>query len=98
MKAFVYVALATERKEREGHITKLLQSSSFTAANADKEVMNVAAKAGEDKKMISKIKSIVKDARQYLKTLEDNVMNFSQIGAKLHLPAVFIESLCSGMN
>ena len=60
--------------------------------------MNAATKAGEDKKMISKIKSIVKDARQYMKTLEDNVMNFSQIGDKLRLPAVFIESLCSGMN
>ena len=98
MKAFVYVALAPGRKEREDHITKLLQSSSFTTLNEQKEVMNAATKAGEDKKMISKIKSIVKDARQYMKTLEDNVMNFSQIGAKLHLPAVFIESLCSGMN
>ena len=48
--------------------------------------------------MLSKISSIVHDAREYMTTLEKNVENFSEIGKKLGLPAVFIESLCSGMN
>ena len=48
--------------------------------------------------MLNKISSIVHDAREYMSTLEENVKNFSLIGKKLGLPAVFIESLCSGMN
>ena len=98
MKAFVNVALATKYEDREVQITKLLQSSSFQAANAQKQVTTVAEKTKADNKMLSKISSIVHDAREYMTTLEKNVENFSEIGKKLGLPAVFIESLCSGMN